>query len=230
MVLRLIFFAIAVASCSTAGFAQSAAISPNYLLSTSIRQASNALIEEQQAIFSGPNYNQYFTKLSSQGHPYFKEMKGLYIEYNDIEYRNITFLYDTYLNEIVVLRPDQKNWVTLRKTLVSQFNLGGHVFQNFQNQAGLESGFYEVLVNTSKAQLLAKWSKAFRASSWNEHVELYAINKKPYLVNNRKQLLTVFSDKQAEVKQFIKENRLKFGQNKIEDFSKVVRYYSSITN
>lgn len=228
--LRLIFFATISICYASNGFAQSAAIAPNYLLSTSIRHASNEVIEEQQSIFSGPNYNQYFTKLSSQGHPYFEEMKGLYIEYNGIEYRNITFLYDTYLNEIVVLRPDQKNWVTLRKSLVSQFNLGGHMFQNVENQAGLESGFYEVLVNTPKAQLLAKWSKAFRASSWNERVELYVINKKPYLVNNRKQLLAVFNDKQAEVKQFIKENRLRFGQNKIEDFSKVVRYYSSIAN
>ena len=232
--MRLLTFSYAVVLAtllaSSITYAQTPAIAPNYFYATSVRQANAEVIEDQQTIFSGPSYDQYFTRLSSNGHPYF-EQKGLSIEYNSNEYRNVTFLYDIYLDDVVVLRPDQKNWITLRKDHVTQFNLSGHVFRNFNQVGGLKDGFYEVAASGSTVQLLAKWSKSFRASTWTQKVSLYIVKEeKAFPVKSKKGLLQILNDKQAEIRQFIKENRLKLKQNSVEDYSKVVRYYSSLVN
>lgn len=202
-------------------------ISPSHFASTSIRQARSEVIEDQQSIFSGPSYDQYFTRLSSNGHPYY-DLKGISIEYNHIEYRNVTFLYDTYLDQLVVLRPDEKNWITLDNNRVSQINLGGHIFRYVKNVSGLKDGFYQIAATGTNAQLLAKWTKSFRASTWTQKVSLFIVKDKAYPVKSKKSLLQIFNDRQSEIRQFIKENDLKFKQNNVEDYSKVVRYYSSL--
>jgi hypothetical protein len=207
--------------------AQTPAIAPNHFVATALRQAQAEVIEDQQSIFSGPNYDQYFTRLSSNGHPYF-DQNGLSIEYNFNEYRNVTFLYDTYMDEVVVLRPDEKNWITLDKDRVAQFNLGGHIFRNFREVNGLMNGFYEVAAEGPNIQLLAKWTKSFRASTWTQKVSFFIVKERPFPVKSKKGLLQILSDKQTEIRQYIKENRLKFTQNSVEDYSKVVRYYSSL--
>jgi hypothetical protein len=212
---------------SANGYAQTPAIAPNHFYTTSVRQAVGELIEDQQSIFSGPSYDQYFTRLTSNGHPYY-DLKGISIEYNQIEYRNITFLYDTYLDEVVVLRPDEKSWITVDKNRVSQINLGGHIFRYVKNVSGLKDGFYQIAATGTNAQLLAKWTKSFRASTWTQKVSLFIVKDKAYPVKSKKSLLQIFNDRQSEIRQFIKENDLKFKQNNVEDYSKVVRYYSSL--
>lgn len=218
---------IAALLTSSIAYAQTPAIAPSHFYATSLRHAQAEVDEDQQSIFSGPSYDQYFTRLSANGHPYY-DLKGISVEYNAIEYRNITFLYDTYLDEVVVLRPDEKNWITLNKNRVSQLNLGGHIFRYVKNVSELKDGFYQVAATGPTVQLLVKWTKSFRASAWTQKVTLFIVKEKAYPVKSQKSLLHILDDRQSEIRQFIKENRLKFKQDNVEDYSKVVRYYSSL--
>jgi hypothetical protein len=224
---KFIWIALLVLSASRYATAQSPILSERRFYRNSIDAALGNVNEEQKAIYAGPEYKQYYVSTGNPGNPFFSNTKPESITYNGIRYTGITFIYDTFLDEIIVSNPDNK-WIYINKDKVTGFSLGGHQFELMNSRSDIEKGFYEILFRTESISLIARWSKAFKASAWKEEVDFHIIRDKAYAFNTKKELLEILSDKQKEIKTYIRQNHLNFKKDKSASVTKVVQYYSSI--
>jgi hypothetical protein len=195
---------------------------------SSVKAALGNLAEDEKAIYSGPLYTQYFVKMGNDGHPFYHSLQPEAIMYDSILYSSVNFIYDIFLDEVVVINPDSA-WICLNKKKVNYFLLGGHKLTKIQNVNGLPSGFYEVLYEDNDISLFAKWTKVFNASVWKEKVSFFVVKEKVYAVHNKRELLDALGDRESEIRNFIRQNKLRFKKaQKIESFAKIVGFYSSI--
>jgi hypothetical protein len=208
-------------------YTQDLTFSEKRFYATSVGYALDNIDEDQRNIFTGPQYHQYFIKMGNDGHPFFFDLRPESITYDGITYKDVNFIYDIFLDEVVVINPDS-NWISLDKNNIKHFSLGGHNVRKVESREGLAPGFYESLFEDNRISLLAKWSKVFNASVWKEKVAFFVCSDKVYRVDNRRDMMKVLADKDTEVKKFISQNKLKFGKNKSKDFKKVIEFYASL--
>jgi hypothetical protein len=187
---------------------------------SSIDYALDNLIEEQKAIYTGPLYFQYLVKMGNDGHPFYHNLQPESILYDGIVYSSVNFIYDVFLDEVIVINLDKRK--------IEYFFLGGHKFKKIGDVTRLPSGFYEVIYDNDAISLLAKWTKVFRASIWKEKASFFVVKEKVYPVHSKKEMLDVFADKEKEIKNFIRQHKLKFKKDKSTSFGKVVAFYSSL--
>ena len=207
--------------------AQSSILSEKRFYNNSIEAAVGNQIEEQKTIYTGPEYTQYFVTKGNAGHPFFQNTQPESITYDGVRYSSVSYVYDTFLDEIIVANPDGI-WISVNKNKVTDFSLGGHYFQKINFRDDMPAGFYEILFKHDHISLVARWSKAFKASVWKEEVDFYVIREKAYSFQSKRELLEVLKDKQSEIKNYIRQNNLKFRKNKSSAFTDVVRFYSSL--
>jgi hypothetical protein len=214
-------------SVVTAANAQVATRAEKLFYSASVTNALDHLVDDQRAIYSGSNYLQYYVSKGNDGHPFFQSMKPESIVYEGILYTSIDFIYDVFLDELIILNPDT-SWLRLRTDKIAEFRMGGRRFERLDSVAGLKAGFYEILHWDENVSLVAKWSKVFRASVWKEKVDFFILREEVYEIANKKKLIGALSDKQNELQAFIRDNKLPLKKNKASAFTEIVKFYSSL--
>ena len=208
--------------------AQVNATSEKIFYASSVRAALGNLAENEKAIYSGPLYTQYFVNMGNDGHPFYHSLQPEGIMYDSILYSTVNFIYDVFLDEVVVINPDSA-WICVNKNKISYFLLGGHKLKRIENVDGLPPGFYEVLYEDNGISLFAKWTKVFNASVWKEKVSFFVLKEKVYPVHSKTEIIDALADKESEVKGFIRQNKLRFKKSqKVESFTRIVGFYSSI--
>ena len=224
---KLTWLVVLVLSISPFARGQSPVLSEKRFYNNSIDAALGNLIEEQKAIFTGPEYTQYYVDKGNPGNPFFSNTQPESITYDGVRYTGITFIYDTFLDEIIVANPDNK-WIAVNKARITSFSLGGHRFELINNRKDITPGFFEILYKDDHLSLIARWSKAFKASVWQEEAEFYLVREKAIAFSSKKELLEIFSEKQKEIKTYIRQNHLRFKKDKSTSFTRIVKFYSSI--
>jgi hypothetical protein len=195
----------------------------------SIEYALDNLIKDQSGLYAGPLYHQYFIKMGNDGHPFYHDLRPESIVYDNILYAPADFIYDIFIDEVIVINPDS-NWISLDKRKISQFFLGGHKFEKIERLPGLAPGFYEIVYRDNTRSLLAKWKKVFSASVWKGKVSFFVVDDKVHPVQSKKEMINMFSDKEREVKAFIRQHKLKFKRGESSSYKKVIEFYSSLHN
>lgn len=209
--------------------AQTTLLPERLFYASSIEAAVSTLKEEKKAVFTGPEYKQYFVNKGNDGHPFFMDMRPEWLIYDGVLYSSVFFVYDIFFDRVIVARPDTA-WVSLNNSKISEFSLGGHRFKRIVDRNDLPGGFYEILFTSNNILLAVKWSKAFKASVWKEEANYVMIDENVSFFRSKKQLLKILNDRQTEIRNYIHKNNLDFKANKSLAFTSLVRYYSSLKN
>ena len=213
-------------------------------ISENMDNAFNKAIGNQSRLYNGLSYKLYDDR-NSVGNAYFKDTVGLVngsVNYDGIVYTDVPLIYDIY-HDLLVSR--LYNGVLLYQLLsenVIDFDVFGHHFIRIQpgNASKLVPvGFYDELYN-KKLQLLAKRTKSIQKGTRGYGVPIitYSSENNYYLkkgdlyydVNSRGKFFDVLKDKKKELKKYVKDNNISFGDNPEQVMTTLANYYDKLTN
>jgi hypothetical protein len=202
-------------------------------------------IGSQSRLYNGPSYELITTNSYDIGNAYFKDTTALFngsVIYDGIQYTNVPLLYDTYQDLLVSRMYNSAFLYSLLSELVVEFDLPDHHFIRISpgNASKLvTSGFYEELYR-GKLVLLAKHTKAIQKGTRGYGVlqVTYYAKHNYYLkkggqyveVNSKGAFLDVLKDKKKELKKYLKDNNINFGDNPEQAMTVLANYYDKITN
>lgn len=213
--------------------------------------ALSKLSQSQLAVYTGREYYPYFIKksqystttLTSAGnrsgeHPFFirDEFRSEAIVFEGVAYPSINLAFDICRSEVVVITPQRKA-IILPEGRVQKFHYAGHEFRALVNVDGLKNDFYDVLYWSDSTALCVKRRKN-QSELWRMISDYYVIlNNQAYPVSAvstksvgvKASLLRIFSDREEQMRAFIREKRLRFSKSKKEQsLTKVIEYYASL--
>lgn len=162
-------------------------------------------------------------------------------------YSNLSLEYDTYLDEIVY--SDNSKYieskvfkVALNKDPVDgfTFNLGidSLVFRHFSSERfpdfNLPDGFYEVVYDGKCKYIIRHLSYMVEKEGINEYVytpeDYVSVKDGFFKIKNAKEFFNLFGERAAEVKKFIRVNRVHIRQADKYQLAAVLRYYDNLVS
>jgi len=200
-------------------------------------------IGEASRLHNGFAQNQYSSDIT--GNVYLDDLDSWStgsVDYDGETFEGVPMLYDIYTDQVIVLLNSDNSSYRLVKDKVKGFDLRRRHFVRIpESEEGIKSGFYEELYG-GKSQVVNKLEKILVSTKGTAGMERYFspvddyqhyyIKKgsKYYNVSSLSSVLEVFSDKKKEIKQFIKESKLRFNALRESSLVEIARYYDRLTN
>jgi hypothetical protein len=206
----------------------------------------NTAIGQQSHLYNGPEYEYYDPLI--KGNAYVLDIKNFSagsVTYDGFLYSNVPMLYDINAAKVVILLYNNFTKISLLNDRISSFSLLGHHFINITADSllaghrGVDIGFYDQLYGGRHVDILVKRSKSIQTNSSMSTIERYFADSKTYYVRKKGDyfsfggkgsLLSILKDKQKELKQYIKTNKIDFDDNAEQAMTSIVAYYDSIVN
>ena len=142
------------------------------------------------------------------------------ITYEDYYYPNVRLKFNVHDDLVLVQIPVQNKYSTFQLITprIQKFNLLGHKFENIGTQTNNNyPGFYENLFEGSSIKLLKKYRKSFKRKMDRDYTYyefeptdaeyIFEYHDEFYPANNKREILSVFSDQKSEIKTFYREQR-----------------------
>jgi hypothetical protein len=199
-------------------------------------------VKEQSRLLNGIQYASFPPTTKEGGHPFFDSptlRKGS-ILYDKVVYDDILLLYDEVAG--VLVYQDSLHRLQLHKELVSQFSISDNHFIRLMRDSLktnlLNTGFYQVLYD-GKTRVLKQEIKTVSDDIVSIAVGVvrsfkakttYFIqkNKTYYAVKKENDVLDAFKDRESEVRQFIKNQKLSFKDKGDVFLLKVAVFYDQL--
>ncbi|MBH8570331.1 hypothetical protein KB206_15675 [Microvirga sp. STS02] len=179
-------------------------------------------------LYNGPEYVDYSLRYHARtGHQFFAtpdKMPGS-VYYNDHYFPNLRLAYDVVLEQVIITQPTSPLNLRLINEYVREFTIGNHHFVRIQADSStgrvLSTGYYELLVDDSRLQVLAKRAKNLQEVPAQGFLNVeYITADKFYLkkagvytpISSKSAVLRSFADHKKEVQQHIKEKHLRFSK------------------
>jgi hypothetical protein len=207
---------------------------------TNALSAYNKQIGDQSPLYNGSIYNRYsfFVKTGS---PYFLSEnfgKG-WVIYDNILFSNLSMLYED-LRKCVVYKRDSEE-IQLINERISSFSIQGHHFirllpDSSQKNIGI-SDFYEILYDGPSEVLKNSIKTIQEIPTVDEGLTRYVREKDNYYikvgpgfepVRSKKDLLNIFQAHKKEIENFLKREKLKYGENTENVLIRTMGYYDQI--
>jgi hypothetical protein len=205
-------------------------------------------IGAQLPLNNGPEYS-FYNPLEIRGSAYFMELPFTPgdVYYDGAGYKGVQLLYDLYKDEVAALLYDHFTKYILIKSRVASFDLAGHHFINISPDSlpantVLKGGYYDELYH-GRTQVITKRYKVIQNYQSNGGImeaynfftdvkEVFYIRRGGvyYPVSGQGGALDVLQDRKKELRQYIKLNKLKFGQDPHGVLASIAAYYDRITN
>src|SRR4030042_1830845 len=180
--------------------------------------------------------------LGVKGNPYF--LTGEYtngdITFNGKVFRNKIFRYDIY-NDEIVLWINPSTIIILNKEMVDDFRLNYlnteyHVLNMGADSSGVLSGYVNVYYEGPTA-LYVKYRKEIEILAVDNKYDLFIQQHRIYIrkngevmqVSGKRGLLKLLADRKAELKDYVKQNRLRMAKSDPLSFIPLLQYYDSLT-
>ncbi|MGQ1787751.1 MULTISPECIES: hypothetical protein [unclassified Saccharicrinis] len=187
---------------------------------------------EQNALYSG---SPYITKSFRRG--------SLTME-DGSTFTDLLLRYNNY-KDIMEIKIDSGEFELSKSFPINSVTINGFKYKRKQwmKDNVIREGFFVVLsdknvglyqkkvVVLQEAKVAKAYQEAKLPSFREKKVRYYANNTKSNIlieVSNKKRLLSLFSDKQTEIKKYMKENKVK--ANNPKDLTKILNYYNSLVN
>lgn len=184
-----------------------------------------------------PQYN------FSEGSPYFlaPEARPGTITYDHVKYNDVRLLFDELQNNLVFV--DETHRIMLLNEKVERFSILDYHFVNIlpQDPANGEkvTGYFQVLFD-GNCLLLKKEEKKIRELSSFSAQELAKVvdtrsvwyikkENEYYKIDGKKTFFELWATRQKEIKDFIKQNHIKFKSNVDDDYAKVTAFCDQLT-
>jgi hypothetical protein len=162
------------------------------------------------------------------------------------QYTQAKLKYNVFSDELVFLRPPQNDSVILSRLKVEAFTLNdGLKTRQFKRieikEPPIQAKYYEVM-NEGKTQWLIHWRKTILKANYtgaynagrtadefiikDDQFILKADGTLHELKKNKKTILKILSDKQAEIEKYLKEQKINL--NEQADLIKLLDFYNSL--
>jgi hypothetical protein len=191
-------------------------------------------ISAQSHLYNGSAYTEYISQ--NDENPYFIDewIEGS-VTYDEEAHENVPLLYDISADRLIVDNQYSIKKVMLVFEKVSDFTIQDHHFVLLKNTP-LAVGYYEVGYDgPTKVYIRHRktlQSKAVDYSIINlfEEKKLYYIYKNGtfHSVRGKRSVLGLLEEKKKDLKKFIRDKKLAFGNDKARDISRLVQYYDQL--
>ncbi len=192
-------------------------------------------LEGTHHLYNGSEYLVY--EPLDEEHPYFLTEEWTYcdLKYDGEWFRNVPLLFDIDKNKLIASYYYNGSKMQLVERRVDEFVLEGHRFTNLKNTADtttVKKGYYELLYD-GKTKVLARRMKDFieklegmgALRKFNESSQVFVTyNGEYYKIQNKRDLLMIFSDRRRQVKDFIRDKQLFLPNNKENSIVQVAMY------
>ncbi|HEY4194012.1 MAG TPA: hypothetical protein VGM63_00635 [Mucilaginibacter sp.] len=195
----------------------------------------NQSIAYQSELYNGTQYELH--PPANKGTFYFENKNYCVpslIRYNGRWYKNILILYDA-RNDAMISTEGDNLYILNAERTSDVFLLDHHfIYLKAENRANLDTGYYDMMYD-GRSQFLVKRTKLINETNPTEIIyedKTYFFVKKgdQYLpVNNEGSLMDIFKDKSQDLKQYLKNNKIKFKKNKEYAIARLAAYYDQIT-
>jgi hypothetical protein len=184
------------------------------------------------------------TEKDIKGSPYLNDefITGSLYTTSKVQYVDIPFRYNIYSDEMEFKSPDNKAMVMTTPEIIDKIIFGKFTMEYvpYESASKLRHGYFEVLVK-GKASVYVKpdviFQEAVPPGAYKEaeparfirRADAYFIRigqEAAVKVDNKKELIAAFPDKQEKIESFIKKNKI--GTKDPEDLIKVAEYYNSL--
>lgn len=210
---------------------------------STLRQRYAAGRSFDSRLFNGPEYVEY-VKSYVRGHPFFgsAEAQEGAITYGGATYAGVPLRYDLLRGQLVLSHPPSSQQLRLVNEQVARFSLSGHTFvrlvaDSTAQDSPLRTGFYDLLVE-GPVRLLAARRKDLQERNTGEGQEGEISQKnefflekdnRTYPVGSAKAVLRLLPESKAALRQYVRAQRLKFGDaSREQSLVLLLKYYASL--
>jgi hypothetical protein len=179
--------------------------------------------------------------LGVKGTPYF--LSGEYlngdITFNGRVFRDRTFKYDIY-NDEIVLWINSSTIIILNKEMVDRFDINYlnnkyHVENMGEDSTSVLKGYVNVYYDGPTA-LYVKYRKEIEILAVDNKYDLFVQLHKIYIrkdgepvqISGKREMFKLLADKKTELRSFIKQNKLSVSKSEPQSFIPVLEYYDKL--
>lgn len=196
--------------------------------------------EKEAALYNGKIEQRYFT--TAEGHPYAgtKEFAEGELRFDGITYPGVALRLNVHRDELILLSPDRKTCLVLPAEGVEYARFGGYEtrwLRPLGEKGYLAEGYYQLVRSQGYYPLYRRLKKQISERKRGMEVTQYFDEKQEYYllqegrfhpVGSQKALLRCLSDRQAELKAYIKQHALRFNQERERTLITLLDYYDTI--
>lgn len=197
-------------------------------------------IRGNSGFFTGSEYKA--PRRTNDDHPYYKSIDGFEstIVVDDQKYENVWLLYDLTSDNVITEHFYSGSEIALVKAKVQRFVMDGDEFVNIQGESLLPGlpgpGYYHVRYDGT-TRVLTRYTALMEDKVEGNKLEIYFSRRtRHYMLKegvyqkiaSRRDVLTVMSDRKSDVKNFLREEKLKIGKKNPSAYGEVARFYDSI--
>lgn len=195
-------------------------------------------IIDRQLLFNGRIWRSRYSNILGGEFLFSKNWLNGEITINDLTFKNIPLRYDIYNDQLITM-VNQGTFVQLNKELTEGFVLAfenrKYIFQNFGNGSNSLKGFGQVLYKGDVSFIL-KYSKIIKLlavenkyDEFNEDRTLYLLkNGSFFRITGKNDLIKALSDKELQLTNFIRANKIKIRKKDPESFIPVIKFYDNL--
>lgn len=212
-------------------------------VATAQRQYTASFAAHPQ-LFNGPEYLDYAKPYHKRtGHQFFAvpEKQPGSVHYNGHLFAGLLLAYDVVLDQVVLSPPSSPLTLRLINENVRAFDLNGHHFIRLVADSStgktMRTGYYEVLFD-STVQVLAKRTKRLQEQVAQSVINVEFIAKDElffkkngiYSPVSRKSAMRLFADRNKEMQDYLKAQKLSFKKAQLEaTVVQLASYYCSLS-
>lgn len=196
---------------------------------------------ENAHIYTG--YEYFTPDRNIKGSPYFLADGPIpsKIIYDDSYYQNIPVLYDLVLDQLVVNRLGQNFKISLINDKLTSFTIRNHEFirisRDSANGIELASGYYDRMYAGKTTVLVKRKRRLQEVFNYNTTAYEYRDENSYYIitagqivqVDSKSGVLDLFKSKKAEIKAFLRKNKLNFKSDFEKTLVATTAYYDQLT-
>ena len=194
---------------------------------------------------NGKDYVQYYLQSEHKPLLYSERERTASLTYSGRVYSNLVLDYDIYLDQLIYGIKSTSSNDIVRRVALNRDNISRFVlcfdhdtltFRHFSDKLdphfNLDDGFYEVAYDNRCKYLLRYKSTHYKLNGVDEYsfdLSGYVMVGEGFVrITSGKQFVNLFGNRSKEIKQFIKEKRIKIKSADKHQIADILRFYESI--
>jgi hypothetical protein len=198
-------------------------------------------LADNQLLYNGREWKNLYYMLKKDQFLFSKDFLSGSVTMNGKTFKNIIIKYDIFKDEILTLS-DPGGILQLNKEMVNSFSI---FFQNKiyhfisipEDSSKVLKGYVNVLYKGKTSLYLKYIKKIDRVAVEGEYDKFYQVSRIYFVKDNQANLITgrgdlfkILDKDKTQIKEFMRENKIRVSKREPDSFIPVIRYYDSISH